>query len=207
MPKDKLKKPIMGGLKTGSKYLAAGMLMGGRVELASYLIYKGQNLDNVSEYILMEDIGPSFAHFDSIESSIDGSTRSWLPGFKSLVTWVISSLSFILFLYILIRCCLKKCIKKTGLSSLFGSWTLSRGPTAPSPRPSQDPCSTAPLDMELEFEKLENGQHQTQVDNGKSFHAEHSNELKDVFKRVHDSAVAQARAAHEADLEYQKCEE
>ena len=61
--------------------------------------------------------------------------------------------------------------------------------------------------MESEFERLESGQYQTSEDIGKSYHAEHGNQLKDVLKKVHVSAVAQARAAHEADLEYQKYEE
>ena len=61
--------------------------------------------------------------------------------------------------------------------------------------------------MESEFEQLEKGQHKTCEDNRKSHHAEQSNQLKEVLKKVHDTAVAWARAAHEADLEYQKSED
>ena len=72
--------------------------------------------------------------------------------------------------------------------------------------PSLEPNSSDPLDMESEFEQLEKDQHKACEDHRESHHTEQSNQLKEVLKKVHDSAVARARAAHGADLEHQKNE-
>ena len=77
----------MGGLKSSSKLIAAGILMGGRAKLASHIVSKTQGVDNGSEYILMEDFGLSLARFDSVESSTDGSTKRWFPGFRNPILW------------------------------------------------------------------------------------------------------------------------
>ena len=75
LPKNGFKKPVVGGLKTSSKLIAASILMGGGEELATHMAGKAQGVDNGSKYVLMEDFGPSFARFNSIESSTDGSTK------------------------------------------------------------------------------------------------------------------------------------
>ena len=93
--------------------------MGGGAELASHLISIGQTKGDRSEYVMMEDFGPSLVQMDSIELST--SRKSWYPGFRSPVTLVISCLVIILLICIPIRYCMRKCIKITGLTGLFRS--------------------------------------------------------------------------------------
>ena len=63
------------------------------------------------------------------------------------------------------------------------------------------------LDIEAEFDRLKNSQHHTSENNGLSYSADYGGQLKSVLNEVQESAVAQAKAAHEADLEYQKYKE
>ena len=53
--------------------------------------------------------------------------------------------------------------------------------------------------MESEFQRLENGQHLTCEDTGPSYSTDHGGELNSVLKKVHESTVARAKAAHDAD--------
>ena len=71
----------------------------------------------------------------------------------------------------------------------------------------QTDFSQKSLDIESEYQKLENGQHPTCEDNGSSYSADHGSQLKTVLKKVHQSVVARAKATHDDDLEYQKYEE
>ena len=169
-PRNGFKKPIVGGIKSGTKLLAAGPPMGGGAELASHLISQGQTMGNGSNYVLMEDFGPSLVCMDSIESSTSG--RRWYPGFRSPVTMVILFFVIIVFICIPIRCCMRKCIKKVGLTGLFRSKPLCYGSTEPLSPPCQEPSSMdqtdfsqKSLDMESEYQRLENGQHPTCEDN------------------------------------------
>ena len=146
-PWNGFKKPIVGGIKLGSKLLVAGALIGGGEELESHLINKRQTMSDRSEYVLMEDFGPSFVRMDSIESFT--SERSWYPGFRSPVKLVISLFVIILFICIPIRCCMRKCIKKAGLTGLFRSRPLCYGSTEPSSPPRQEPSSMDQTDFSL----------------------------------------------------------
>ena len=47
-PRNGIRKPNVEGIKPSSKLIAAGVLMGGRAELASHMVSKGQALDNRS---------------------------------------------------------------------------------------------------------------------------------------------------------------
>ena len=95
-PWNGFKKLIVGGIKSSTKLLAAGALMGGGAKLASHLISQGQTIGNGSEYVLMEDFIPSLVCMDSIESSTSG--RRWYPGFRSPVMLVISFFVIIVFI-------------------------------------------------------------------------------------------------------------
>ena len=67
-----IKKPILGTLKTGSKLVGAGILMGAGAEIAGQLSSRAQGVEDGSQYIMLEDFGPSLARFDSIEAATDG---------------------------------------------------------------------------------------------------------------------------------------
>ena len=69
----------------------------------------------------------------------------------------------------------------------------------------QTDFSQKSIDMESEFQRLENRQHSTCEDNGPSYSADHSGQLKSMLKKVHKSAVAGVEVAHETYLDYQKC--
>ena len=72
LPQNGFKRPIVGGIKSCTKLLVVATLMGAGAKLTSHLINKGQTMGNRSEYILMEDFGPSLVWMDSIESSTSG---------------------------------------------------------------------------------------------------------------------------------------
>ena len=59
-------------LKTGAKYLWAGMLMAGSTETASHLVNRDQKLGDNSEVVTLEDWGPSILRVDSMEASTQG---------------------------------------------------------------------------------------------------------------------------------------
>ena len=58
--------------------------------------------------------------------------------------------------------------------------------------------------MEAKFQRLECGQDFSHEDAGPSYSADHSGKLITVIKKVKESAVARAKAAHEADLDHQR---
>ena len=66
------KKTILGTLKTGTKVVGAGILMGAGSEIAGHISSKAQGVDEGSQYIMIEDLGPSFARFDSVDTTTDG---------------------------------------------------------------------------------------------------------------------------------------
>ena len=61
----RIKKPVLGTLKTGTKLVGAGILMEAGAEIAGHLSSKAQGVDEGSQYIMIEDLGPSFTRFDS----------------------------------------------------------------------------------------------------------------------------------------------
>ena len=67
------KKTILGTLKSGTKFLGAGLLMGAGAELAGHISSKAQQADDGAQYITITDLGPSIARFDSVEANTDGS--------------------------------------------------------------------------------------------------------------------------------------
>ena len=69
----------------------------------------------------------------------------------------------------------------------------------------QTDFSQKSINMESEFERIENGQHPNSEDNGPSYSADHGGQLKSMLKKVHKSAVAGVEVAHETYLDYQKC--
>ena len=66
-----IEKPILGTLKTGTKLVGAGILMGAGAKIAGHISSKAQGVDEGSQYIMIEDLGPSLARFDSIDATTD----------------------------------------------------------------------------------------------------------------------------------------
>ena len=52
------KKTILGTLKTGTKLVGAGHLMGAGAEVAGHISSKAQEVDEGAQYIMLEDLGP-----------------------------------------------------------------------------------------------------------------------------------------------------
>ena len=69
-----VKKTILGTLKTGTKLVGGGMLMGAGAKIAGHISSRAQaqGVDEGSQYVIIEDIGPSFARFNSIDATTDG---------------------------------------------------------------------------------------------------------------------------------------
>ena len=67
------KKTILGTLKTGTKLVGAGLLMGAGAEVPGHVSSKAQEADDGAQYITITDLGPSIARFDSVEANTDGS--------------------------------------------------------------------------------------------------------------------------------------
>ena len=69
------KKTVLGMLKDSTKLVDSGLMLGGRMELASAISRKAQDADNGAQYISIMDLGPSIARFDSVDTNINGSTK------------------------------------------------------------------------------------------------------------------------------------
>ena len=67
------KKTIVGTLKTGTKLVGAGLLMGVGAEITGHISNQAQDVDEGSQVIRIEDWGPSIARFDSVDATTDGS--------------------------------------------------------------------------------------------------------------------------------------
>ena len=59
LPKNRIRKPLVGTLKTSSKLLGASVHTGAGAELTSHVSSKAQGVEDGSQYILIEDFGPS----------------------------------------------------------------------------------------------------------------------------------------------------
>ena len=70
-----VKKTIVETLKTGTKLVGARILMRAGAEIAGYASSKAQTqgVDEGSQYIMIEDLGPSFTRFDLVDTTTDGS--------------------------------------------------------------------------------------------------------------------------------------
>ena len=68
-----IKKPFLGTLKTGTKLVGTGILMGAGAKVAVHISSKAQGVDEGSQYIMIEDLGPSVSRFDSVDATTDGS--------------------------------------------------------------------------------------------------------------------------------------
>ena len=80
------KKVVLGTLKSGSKWLGAGLLMGAGAEIAGHISSKAQQADNGAQYVTITDWGPSLIRSDSVKASSDGSRR-WLFGSRNPLTF------------------------------------------------------------------------------------------------------------------------
>ena len=66
-----IKKTFLGTLKTGTKLVGAGMLMGAGAKIAGHISSKAQGVYKGSQYVMIEDLGPSFTRFDlAVKSSL-----------------------------------------------------------------------------------------------------------------------------------------
>ena len=103
------KKTFVGTLKTGTKLVGAGLLMGAAAELVGHISSKAQDAEEGSQVIRIEDWGPSIARFDSVDATTDGSRAPhWTLGTRNPLTFGIPVFFFTLFLVILFRCCLRR---------------------------------------------------------------------------------------------------
>ena len=80
------KKILLGTLKSSSKWLGAGLLMGAGAEVAGHISSKAQQADDGAQYVTITDWGPSLIRSDSVKASSDGSQR-WLIGTRNPLTF------------------------------------------------------------------------------------------------------------------------
>ena len=66
-------KTFVGTLKTDTKLVGAGLLMGAGAEIAWHISSQVQDVEEGSQVIRIEDWGPSIARFNSVDATIDGS--------------------------------------------------------------------------------------------------------------------------------------
>ena len=150
---------------------------------------------------MIKDLGPSLARFDSIDATTDGSRPRWFPGTYSPVTLEFPIFFFLVFVFILLRCGLRKL---KCLSSLCGQSTHTQKPdTHPSPSNSSPaPCET--LDMEAEMERLNRKIHNPREEPEENPYSTSNKHLKEVLEHVHKSAINQAHAAYHSDAIHQR---
>ena len=67
------KKTFVGTLKTGTKLVGAGLLMGASAKITGHISSQAQDVEEGSQVIRIEDWGPSIACFDSVDATTDSS--------------------------------------------------------------------------------------------------------------------------------------
>ena len=194
------KKTIMGTIKTGTKLVGAGLLMGAGAKVAGHISSKAQEVNDGAQYITITDLGPSIARFDSVEANTDGSKAHWFPGTCNSLTLGIPTFVFAVIIVFTFKCCWRR------LRCLPGPcrcWTPPEKPDHP-PHPSSPPCDT--VDMEAEMERLEREVHNPVVVQEDSHYSTPAKQLQEVIKHVNESTVNRARVAHYNDSLHQQDE-
>ena len=195
------KKSILGTLKTSSKFLGMGLLMGAGAEVAGHISSKAQQADEGAQFITITDLGPSIARFDSVEANTDGPRSKWLFGTRNPLTFGIPT--FILALGILLTC--RFCWRR--LRCLGGLRWCCTPPKATdlTPTPSSPPHEA--VDMEEEMDRLDRDTHNPVVVQEENHYATPARQLEEVIRNVNDSTANRARIAHYNDSLHQRNDE
>ena len=122
-----VKKTVLGSLKTGTKSVGAGMIMGAGAEIAGHVFSKAQaqGVDEGSQYVMIEDLGPSFTRFNWIDTTTDGSGPCWYPGLRNVLSLGFSIVLFFMLVVTICKCGLKRCAKKSCLTKMCQQVTHS----------------------------------------------------------------------------------
>ena len=181
--------------------------MGAGAEIAGHISSKAQGVNKSSQYVMIEDLGPSFARFDSINATTDGSGPHWYPGLKNPLFLGFSIILFFMLVITLFRCGLRRCAQKSGLTNLCWQVTYIQDlDTLPPPQSSApDFCET--LNMESEMLRIDRKLHNPHKVPESNHYSTPNQHLKEVLKHLHESAVNRARAAYQSDSAHQRQEE
>ena len=187
------KKVVLGTLKSGSKWLGAGLLMGAGAEIVGHISSKAQQADNGAQYVTITDWGPSLIRSDSVEASSDGSQR-WLFGSRNPLTFGIPT--FLITIMIVLSCkfCWRRLVCFGGLVRCCAT-PKDQGHTQ---HPSSPPHTEA-VDMEAMMERLDHDIHTPVAPEDESYYATPKRQLEETMKDINESAANRARLAHQHD--------
>ena len=190
------KKVVLGTLKSGSKWLGAGLLMGAGAEIAGHISSKAQQADNGAQYVHITDWGPSLIRSDSVEASSDGSRR-WLFGSRSPFTFGIPTFIIAIMIVLLCKFCWRRLVCFSGLFRCCETPKDKDHIQQPS-----SPPHTEAMDMEAMMERLDHETHTPVVPVApvdENYYATPKRQLEETMKDINESAINRARLAIQHD--------
>ena len=147
------KKTVLGTLKSGSKWLGAGLLMGAGAEIAGHISSKAQQADDGAQYVSINDWGPSLIRSDSVEASSDGSQR-WLFGTRNPLTFGIPTFLIAILIVLTCKFCWRRLVCFGGLVRCCVTPKDQGHTESPSA-----PTHSEAVDMEAMMERLDHDIH------------------------------------------------
>ena len=187
------KKVILGTLKSGSKWLGAGLLIGAGAEIGGHISSKAQQADNGAQYVTITDWGPSLIRSDSVEASSDGSRR-WLFGSGNPLTFGIPTFLIAIMIVIFCKFCWRRLVCFGGLVRCCATPKDQDHTQHPS-----SPPHTEAVDMEAMMERLDHDIHTPVAPVDESYYATPKRQLEETMKDIKESATNRARLAHQHD--------
>ena len=188
------KKKILGAITSNGKLLVTGLAFGGGMELAGHISGKAQASEAASEgaqIINLQDYGPAFAKFDSVNSS----TPHWwsqnrhifgIPTFIFAILLLIIGLFCYRRVMCLLNCCMP-CLPCFRRSNKDSDHHLDSSPSSP-------PREMEAIDMEDAMMKLD---HDSMDPHHKdrSHYIDQSEHVQNTMKAISQSAAVRAKAA------------
>ena len=107
---------------------------------------------------MIEDLRPSFARFDLIDATTNGSGTCWYRP-RNVLSFGFSFVAFLVLVFTIIKCGLKRCAKKSGLTRMCQQVTHTQDPDTLPPTQSSAPDSCEAMDMEAEMSRHDRDLH------------------------------------------------
>ena len=184
---------VLGTLKSGSKWLGAGLLMGAGAEIAGHISSKAQQADNGAQYVTITDWGPSLIRSDSVEASSDGSRR-WLFGSRNPLTFGIATFLIAIMIVIFCKFCWRRLVCFSGLFRCCATPQDQDHIQLPSSLP-----QTEAVDMEAMMERLDHEVHTPVAPVDENYYATPKRQLEEMMKDINELAANCSRLAHQHD--------
>ena len=107
---------------------------------------------------MIKDLVPSFARFDLIDTTTDGSSTRWYRP-RNVLSLGFSIVLFFVLVFTICKCGLKRCAKKSGLTKMCQQVTHSQDRDTLPPTQSSTPDSCETFNMEAKISRFDRELH------------------------------------------------